>query len=103
MTATIDTVHFGKVQLMTERQARKLTDEIKGQASLPQDLLLQAYEGRAWSVLGYPSRMAGCAKHEFGMGQSHAYRLLDQGRVIRRSNRLAAVPPWGNRLGEGRP
>jgi hypothetical protein len=62
-------------------EARALTDEIKGATERLYALLLQAHEGRAWSALGYDS-WRDYAMTEFGMSQSRAYQLLDQGRVI---------------------
>jgi len=54
-------------------------------------LLLAAHERRAWAALGYDSWRA-YAMAEFGMGQSHAYRMLDQGKVIREIEAAAGSP-----------
>lgn len=67
---------------ITAPEARLLTDRIKAAAEHLWALLLEAHERQAWKALEYPSFTA-YAKAEFGMGASHAYRLLDQGRVIR--------------------
>lgn len=67
---------------LTADEARELTNEIKASAERMYALLLRAHEGRAWSALGYDSWRE-YAMAEFGMSQSHAYRLLDQARVIR--------------------
>lgn len=67
---------------LTADEARELTSQIKGTAERMYSLLLRAHEGRAWSALGYES-WRDYAMAEFGMSQSHAYRLLDQARVIR--------------------
>lgn len=67
------------------RDAAALTDHA---------LTLDAYERKAWQVLGYASWRE-YAKTEFSMGQSHAYRLLDQGRVIRALEEAAGISPMG--------
>jgi phage N-6-adenine-methyltransferase len=66
---------------MTPDEARQLTNEIKSATERLWSLLLQAYEGRAWQALGYESWRA-WATAEFDYSQSHAYRMLDQARVI---------------------
>lgn len=40
----------------------------------------RAHEARVWVVLGYPTWKA-YARAEFGIGRSHAYRLVDQART----------------------
>src|SRR5687768_8036370 len=77
-------------------EARALTDRIKDAADQLWTLLLEAHEGRAWEALGYTS-WRDYAKSEFGIGQSHAYRLLDQGRVIR-AVAAAANSPIGEHV-----
>ena len=67
---------------LTPAEARALTDHIKLTADHLWRLLLKAYEGKAWQVLGYPSWRE-YAQTEFEMSQSQVYRLLDQGRVLR--------------------
>lgn len=67
---------------ITKAQARKLTDRIKTAADQLWSLLLEAHEGKAWKALGYKS-WSEYVGSEFDMGRAHAYRLLDQGRVIR--------------------
>lgn len=67
---------------MSADEARQITDRIRNTAEALHALLLEAHERRAWEAMGYPSWRA-YAKCEFNMGQSHAYRLLDQGRVIK--------------------
>jgi hypothetical protein len=61
--------------------ARALTEEVKADAAALWAKLLRLYEDGAHSALGYPSWAAYCAA-EFDMGRSHAYRLLDAGRVV---------------------
>lgn len=69
------------VTLLSEKAARKLTDDIKRTADNLSDKLVQAYDGRAWSALGYTS-WRDYAADEFDMSQSRAYQLLDMGRVM---------------------
>ena len=79
---------------MTEEEARSLTNRIKGTTEQLWSLLLEAHDRQAWQALGYISWRE-YAKNEFGMGQSYAYRLLDQGRVIRTLEGAAGVSPVG--------
>ncbi len=76
---------------LTQADARALTDRIKGTTEQLWQLLLEAHEREAWKVLGYPSWRA-YAKRELAISQSHAYRLLDQGRVIRQLEAAANSP-----------
>lgn len=71
-----------KKQEITKAQARKLTDRIKAAADELWSLLLEAHEGKAWKALGYKTWEAYIGA-EFDMTRRHAYRLLDQGRVVR--------------------
>lgn len=75
---------------LTEVEARQLTDDIKETAEQLWKLLLRAYEGKAWKVLGYVSWEA-YVKTEFDMGRSHSYRILDQGKVILALQEAASV------------
>lgn len=70
------------VAACTPDEARALTERIRSTADALWALLLEAHERRAWAALGYGS-FVDYAEAEFGMGHSHAYRLLDQGRVVR--------------------
>lgn len=36
-------------------RARRLTEQLRGSADLTLDLVVEAYDGRAWEVLGHPS------------------------------------------------
>jgi ribosomal protein S16 len=63
-------------------EARTLTDRIRSAAETLWSLLLEAYERQAWRTLGYGS-WKDYVEEEFSMSRQHAYRLLDQGRVIR--------------------
>jgi hypothetical protein len=64
-----------------EAEARALTDAIKEGVEKTYRRLLQAHRWRAWSALGYAS-WRDYAQTEFGIGQSRAYQLLDQARVV---------------------
>lgn len=72
-------VVFQQLQLSFD-EARTLTDEVKRDAEALWLKLVRLYEGNAHGALGYSSWHAYC-QTEFGFGQSHAYRLLDAGRV----------------------
>lgn len=67
---------------LTAETARELTDRIKGAAEQLWSLLLEAHERGAWAALGYEC-WRDYAQAEFGMSQSRAYQIIDQGRVIR--------------------
>lgn len=84
------------VVLLTQAAARKLTDEIKADAHKLSDKIVQAYDGGAWSALGYSSWRE-YTMSEFDMSQSQAYRLLDMGRVMRA---LESVSPIGEKPNE---
>ena len=79
--------------------ARTLTDAIKRATNHLWDLLIEAYDRQAWKALGYVS-FREYAKAEFGMGSSHAYRLLDQGRVIRHIEQATGYSPTGELITE---
>jgi DNA N-6-adenine-methyltransferase (Dam) len=66
---------------LSKDDARSLTDEVKADAAALWTKLLALYEGQAHVALGYSSWSDYCAA-EFDMGKSHAYRLLDAGRVV---------------------
>lgn len=66
---------------LTASEARDLTDHINATAGELWVLLMEAYNRRAWVALGY-SNWRDYATAEFNMSKSHAYRLLDQARVI---------------------
>jgi hypothetical protein len=69
---------------LNEAEARALTEEIrasirdvKAATGRLAAAVRRAHEARVWVTLGYPSWKA-YAKAEFGIGRSHAYRLVDQ-------------------------
>jgi hypothetical protein len=70
----------GPVVVLSEDEARRLTDEVKQDAAALWTKLLRLYEGQAHAALGYSSWAGYCA-NEFDIGKSQAYRLLDAGRV----------------------
>lgn len=74
-----------------EAEARALTDEIKGSVERTWLLLSNAHERKAWAALGYGS-WRDYAMAEFGLSQSHAYRLLDAARVVREIEAAAGSP-----------
>ncbi|MGW6605184.1 hypothetical protein [Streptomyces sp. NPDC055036] len=79
-----EAVEGALVTPLTESEARALTAEIR---SAIKDVktatgrlaaaVRRAHDARVWLSLGYPSWKA-YAKAEFGVGRSHAYRLVDQ-------------------------
>jgi hypothetical protein len=75
---------------LEEGEARRLTDEVKRDAAALWRKLVRLHDGQAHQALGYSSWHEYCAA-EFGIrGKSHAYRLLDAGRVVE------VVPQLGN-------
>lgn len=77
--------HSGIPERPNARQADELAPLVKKNPEGADELwhlLLQAYERRAHTALGYPSWGAYFEK-EFGGGKRQAYRLLDAGRVVR--------------------
>jgi hypothetical protein len=76
---------------LTFDEAQALTQEIRSSAVKLWALVLRAYEGHAWRVLGYRSWRA-YTTQEFQLSQSHAYRLLDHARVVRALEGAANSP-----------
>ncbi|MCR4341992.1 MAG: phage N-6-adenine-methyltransferase [Gemmatimonadaceae bacterium] len=70
------------VATLSHDEARSLTDEVKGDAERLWRKLVELYDGGAHLALGYPSWGA-YFETEFGGKSSHAYRVLDAGRVAR--------------------
>lgn len=83
-----------ELTLLDEAGARNLTERIKAAAEQVWALLLEATEREAWRVLGYTSWRE-WASTEFGMSESRAYRLIDQGHVIRAIEEVTGVSPAG--------
>ena len=78
------------VRLLTEDEARALTDRIRDAAEHLWSLLAEAHERQAWRALGY-DRWEDYVRAEFNMSRQHAYRILDQAQVIRSIEAAASV------------
>ena len=76
---------------MTRDEARAVTEQIRGALLELWGLLLETYEGAAWSPLGYASWRE-YATTEFGISKSRAYQLLDLARVERALREAAGCP-----------
>lgn len=66
--------------LLTKREARSLTDEVKADAQTLWTKLLRLYEGEGHTALGYSSWGA-YFEAEFGQSSKQGYRLLEAARV----------------------
>lgn len=62
-------------KLMTEPQARKLTEEIRDNLSQSARLVQKAHAGKVWKALGYSS-FEGWLNKELGLSRSRGYQLL---------------------------
>lgn len=62
---TVDVITGEVVDSLSATQARDLTDRIRSTLTVAHDLIVQAYQGRAWTALGYESWDSYCAG-EFG-------------------------------------
>jgi len=78
--------------VMSEQDARKLTERIRKGAESLKDLLLQAYEHGAWKALGYRTWTA-YLNAEFEIVPGHATRLLAQARAIREISVVTGISP----------
>jgi hypothetical protein len=67
--------------VLSEGEARELTDSVKTDVQTLWANLLALYEGDAHTALGYASWSDYCAA-EFGVGRSRSYQLLNAGRVL---------------------
>jgi hypothetical protein len=85
---------------LTFDEAQALTQEIRSTTVQLWALVLRAYEGKAWRVLGYNSWRAYTTR-ELQLSQSHAYRLLDHARVLR-ALEAATNSPMGELVTERR-
>lgn len=83
------------VAALSPADARALTESIKGSAQRLYQLVLEAHEGQAHKALGYATWELYC-RTEFNFERAHAYRLIDQGRVIRAIEQAAGVSPYGD-------
>ena len=68
--------------LLSAREARELTDEVRGSDRRLEETLLRLFEGEAWRALGYPSWRAYFTA-EFRKSARRGEQLLDHGRVNR--------------------
>lgn len=66
---------------LSAAEARALTDRINTAADELYALVAESYEREAWRALGY-ANWREYAATEFNISKGHAYRLLNQGRVI---------------------
>ncbi len=67
---------------LTKQEAKEITDRIRDSIEKTYELVLRAYERKAWTALGYKTWEA-YVQTEFDMSRRRSYQLLDQGRVIR--------------------
>lgn len=70
-----------EIEILSEEQARGLTDTIKDAAEVLWVLIARAHSGKAWKSLGYNS-WESYVRTEFDMSRSRSYQILDQARVI---------------------
>lgn len=78
------------ITVMTKDEAQALTDQIRASINQAWNLLLEAYEQRAWSAMGYTSWGA-YVRSEFDISRQRAYQLIDQGRAIRAIGEAAGL------------
>jgi SAM-dependent methyltransferase len=76
--------------MLTETEARALTERIKQAVEELWLMLDEAYHRRAWAALHYQS-FRSYVQNELGMSRSRAYQLLDQAKVIREITSAAGV------------
>lgn len=81
MSALVDPTTGEVVADCTPDEARQLTERIRSTADALWQLLAEAHDRGAWRALGYDT-FKGYVEGEFQMSKRHAYRLLDQARVI---------------------
>lgn len=67
---------------MTADQARQCVEDIRTGIVNVGRRLLDLYEGRGWTALGY-GNWRECAEREFGFKQSRVYQLLEAAEVER--------------------
>lgn len=78
----------------TAARARELTDRLLSELGTAHRTLLTIWEEKAWTGLGY-SNWREYAQAELFMSQSHAYRLLDQGKVTAALEAASNFSPIG--------
>lgn len=75
--------------------AQRLTKQIKAAADNLWELLLEAWNSKAYVSLGYKSWSA-YVDAEFDFNRAHSYRLVNQGQVIKQLREAAKVSPVGD-------
>lgn len=84
------------IEVLDQAAARALTERIRQTAGDLWSLLAQAHDQRAWEALGYGS-FRDYVSGEFEMSRRHAYRLLDQARVVDAISSASGVTNWSHR------
>lgn len=84
----IRTAHVQTGAPMNKAEAKAITRRIKGAVDDLYILVDQAYQRKAWKVLGYTSWEA-YVRAEFDMSRGHSYRLIDYAEVIREIDKAA--------------
>lgn len=80
--------------VMSERNAKELTEAIKSCATATWVLVKKAHDGKAWKSLGYDTWEA-YVSTEFSMSASRSYQLINQAEVI---EQLEQAAPAGTKL-----
>lgn len=75
---------------LTPDEAQVLTAKIKAHVTQAWLLITEAHDRRAYKALGYDT-FAAYVEAEFDMKRAHAYRLINQGRVIAELAHAAGV------------
>ena len=78
----IETITTEPIVLLTAKEARELTDEVREDLRGIERKLLELYEGQAWKALNYPSWRE-YLKAEFGFEPRRGEQLLTHARVNR--------------------
>lgn len=85
---------------LTKAEALNLTERIRNSIQGTYLLVEEAYERKAWKAMGYPTWEA-YVRAEFDMSRGYAYRLIDQGRVIRAIEEVVGdLSPIGDKISE---
>ena len=79
---------------LTYDEATNLTSTIRNAANMLWFLIVKAYEGKAWKVLGYTS-WGEYVTEEFDMSRSRSYQIIDQAKVIKA---IEAAAPGGTKI-----
>lgn len=80
------------VDVMSEPEARELTEQIRNSAHDLRRLITEAHDRKAWSALGYAS-FEEWIDAELRISKSHAYRLMEHEATIKA---LQAASPIGD-------